>query len=60
MVVLGGLGSFPGALVGGLLLGIMESFGNFYGSSRLAMLVMFVALILILLVRPSGIMGAKE
>jgi branched-chain amino acid transport system permease protein len=56
--VLGGLGSLPGAIVGGLLLGVAESFGVtwFGGSAR--QLVSFAVLILVLWLRPNGLLGA--
>jgi branched-chain amino acid transport system permease protein len=54
--VLGGIGSIPGAMLGGLLMGFTESTASFYISTwRDA--VAFGVLILILLVRPAGIMG---
>jgi branched-chain amino acid transport system permease protein len=57
--VLGGLGSVSGAMVGGLALGIIESFGGMVFGPEHAMTLSFVLLILLLLFRPSGIMGKK-
>lgn len=57
--VLGGLGSVPGALVGGLVLGLAESFGSLWFGPEHATTLSFVLLILILLVRPEGLLGRK-
>lgn len=55
--VLGGIGSIPGAVVGGLLLGIIEIFTRGYISSQLADAIVFSVLIIVLLVKPTGIFG---
>ncbi|MBQ8971960.1 MAG: branched-chain amino acid ABC transporter permease [Clostridia bacterium] len=55
--VIGGLGSVPGAIVGAILLGLIETIASGYISSGLRDLISFSLLILILLVRPSGLMG---
>ncbi len=55
--VFGGIGSIPGALIGGLLLGIIEIFGRAYISSQLSDAIVFAVLIVVLLVRPTGLMG---
>lgn len=57
--VLGGLGSVPGALVGGLTLGLAESFGALWLGPEHASTLSFVLLIAILLVRPEGLLGRK-
>lgn len=57
--VLGGIGSIPGAMVGGMVLGLVESFGSAYISSDYKDVYAFVVLLLILLLRPQGIMGSK-
>ena len=57
--VFGGIGSIPGALVGGILLGIIEIFGKAYISSQMADAIVFAVLIIVLLVRPTGILGKK-
>jgi len=57
--VLGGLGSVPGAMVGGLALGVVESFGTVWFGPEHAATVSFVLLILMLLVRPTGLLGRK-
>lgn len=57
--VLGGLGSVPGAMLGGLLLGVVESFGALWFGPEHATTLSFVLLILILLLRPEGLLGRK-
>lgn len=57
--VLGGLGSVPGALIGGLVLGIVESFGSFWFGPEHAVTISFALLLILLFVRPSGILGKK-
>lgn len=55
--VFGGIGSIPGAFIGGILLGVIEIFGKAYISAQLADAIVFGVLILILLVKPTGILG---
>ena len=55
--VFGGIGSIPGAFIGGILLGIIEILGKAYISSQLADAIVFAVLIIVLLVKPTGIMG---
>ena len=57
--VLGGIGSIPGAVIGGLIIGIAESLTKGYISSQLADAVVFGILILVLLLKPSGLLGIK-
>ena len=57
--VLGGLGSVPGAIVGGLALGVIESFGSLFFSAELATTFSFVLLIILLIFRPTGLMGRR-
>ena len=57
--VLGGIGSIPGALIGGLLLGVLENLSKAYISSKLSDAIVFSVLILVLVVRPTGILGKK-
>jgi branched-chain amino acid transport system permease protein len=56
VVVIGGLGSIPGALIGGLILGFVNIFGQAY-FGPLAQLASFVLVILVILIRPQGILG---
>ena len=53
----GGIGSIPGAFLGGLLLGVIESFAKAYISTQLANTIVFAVLIVVLLVRPAGLLG---
>ncbi len=55
--VFGGIGSIPGAFVGGLLLGIIENLAKGYISTNLANSIVFAVLIIVLLVKPSGLLG---
>ncbi len=55
--VFGGIGSIPGAFIGGILLGIIEIFGKAYISSQLSDAIVFAVLIVVLLVKPSGLLG---
>jgi len=55
VVVLGGMGNFPGALVGGLIIGVAESLGAIFVPGSLKQLVMFVIFMLVLLFKPRGI-----
>ena len=57
--VFGGIGSIPGALLGGLLLGVIEVMGKAYISTQLSDAIVFLVLIIVLLVRPTGILGKK-
>ena len=57
--VFGGIGSIPGALIGGILLGIIENLAKAYISSQLSDAIVFSVLIIVLLVRPTGILGKK-
>ena len=55
----GGIGSIPGAFIGGILLGIIENLAKAYISSQLSDAIVFSVLIIVLLVRPTGILGKK-
>ncbi len=59
VVVLGGMGSFAGALLGGLLIGVVESFGGLFLGESLGQVGIFVIFIGVLLLRPEGLFGAK-
>jgi branched-chain amino acid transport system permease protein len=60
VVVLGGLGSVAGAIVGGFLLGIVDSFTLTYVTSQFKQVVSFGVLILVLMLRPSGLFGQRS
>lgn len=55
--VFGGIGSIPGAMLGGILLGIIEIFAKAYISTQLSDAVVFAMLILVLIVKPDGLLG---
>ena len=55
--VLGGIGSIPGAMIGGLMLGIIEILSKTYISSQLSDAIVFGILVIVLLVKPTGILG---
>jgi branched-chain amino acid transport system permease protein len=59
IVVLGGMGSFAGALVGGLLIGVVESVGGLFLGESLGQIGIFAIFIAVLLFRPQGLFGAK-
>ena len=58
--VLGGVGSLPGAMLGGLLIGLIEALWSGYGSIEYKDVAVFAVLILVLLFRPSGLLGKPE
>lgn len=58
--VFGGIGSIPGAMIGGILLGIIEILGRRYISMELSDAIVFLILIIVLLVKPTGILGKKH
>ena len=57
--VFGGIGSIPGAMIGGILLGVIENLSKAYISSQLSDAIVFLVLIVVLIVKPTGIMGKK-
>lgn len=57
--VFGGIGSIPGAMVGGILLGVIEIFSKAYISTQLSDAIVFAVLIIILLVKPAGLLGKQ-
>ena len=59
IIILGGMGSFPGAIVGGLIIGLAESFGGFYFSTDYKDIIAFVLLVMILSLRPHGLFPAR-
>ncbi len=60
IVILGGLGSLAGALVGGLILGLTEVLGTFYVSSAVGQASAYLVLLIVLILRPGGLMGTAE
>lgn len=59
IVITGGLGSMPGAIVGGVLIGLTEALGGFFFTPSAKTMFSFAILVLVLLFRPQGIMGRK-
>ncbi|TAN44863.1 MAG: branched-chain amino acid ABC transporter permease [Nitrospirae bacterium] len=57
--VLGGIGNIPGAMLGGIVLGLMESLGSAYISAEYKDVYAFIILIVILLIKPAGLLGAN-
>lgn len=57
--VFGGIGSIPGAMLGGILLGVIEIFAKAYISTQLSDAIVFAVLIIVLIVKPSGLLGRK-
>jgi branched-chain amino acid transport system permease protein len=60
VVILGGLGSFGGAIVGGVLLGVVESLGVLFSSTEWSDVIAFTFLVLVIWVRPWGLFGVEE
>jgi branched-chain amino acid transport system permease protein len=58
--IIGGLGSLPGAVLAGMLIGVIEAMGSFYLTASYATAMVFTLLMLMLLLRPSGIMGSSR
>ena len=57
--VFGGIGSVPGAMIGGILIGVIEILGRAYISPQLSDAIVFAVLILVLIIKPTGILGKK-
>ena len=57
--VFGGIGSIPGAMLGGVLLGVIETFSKAYLSSQFSDAIVFLVLIIVLLVKPAGLLGKQ-
>ena len=57
--VFGGIGSIPGAFLGGLMLGIIEILAKAYISTQLSDAIVFAVLIIVLLIKPTGLLGRK-
>ncbi len=59
VIVLGGAGNYPGALIGGMLLGLVEQLSSLYLTTQLSEAVAYVLLVLVLLLRPTGLLGGR-
>jgi branched-chain amino acid transport system permease protein len=60
VIVLGGAGNYPGALLGGMLLGLVEQIASLFLTTQLSEAVAYVLLVLVLLVRPAGLLGGRQ
>jgi len=60
VIVLGGAGNYPGALLGGILLGLVEQLASLFLTTQLSEVVAYVLLVLVLLVRPTGLLGGRQ
>lgn len=60
VIVLGGAGNYPGALLGGMLLGLVEQLASLFLTTQLSEVVAYVLLVVVLLVRPSGLLGGRQ
>lgn len=60
VIVLGGAGNYPGALLGGMLLGLVEQLASLFLTTQLSEAVAYVLLVLALLVRPTGLLGGRQ
>jgi branched-chain amino acid transport system permease protein len=60
VIVLGGAGNYPGALLGGVLLGLVEQLASLFLTAQLSEAVAYVLLVLVLLVRPTGLVGGRQ
>jgi branched-chain amino acid transport system permease protein len=59
VIVLGGAGNYPGALLGGLLLGLVEQLASLFLTTQVNEAVAYILLVVVLLVRPTGILGGR-
>jgi branched-chain amino acid transport system permease protein len=60
VIVLGGAGNYPGALLGGMLLGLVEQLASLFLTTQLSEVVAYLLLVLVLLVRPTGLLGGRQ
>ena len=58
-IKIGGIGSIPGAFLGGILLGIIENLSKAYISTQLSDAIVFLVLVVVLIVKPTGLLGKK-
>jgi branched-chain amino acid transport system permease protein len=59
VVVLGGLGSLPGVILGGLMIGLVEVFSGYFLAPSMTQIVYFAVFIVMLIVRPAGLLGQR-
>ncbi len=59
VIVLGGAGNYPGALLGGMLLGLVEQLSSLFLTTQLSEAVAYILLVLVLLLRPTGLLGGR-
>jgi branched-chain amino acid transport system permease protein len=60
IVILGGLGSVLGAFIGAIILGLVESFGTYYLNAQVALLIAYSLIVVLLVVRPTGLFGTED
>ena len=60
VIVLGGAGNYPGALLGGMLLGLVEQGASLFLTTQLSEVVAYLLLVVVLLVRPTGLLGGRQ
>jgi branched-chain amino acid transport system permease protein len=60
VIVLGGAGNYPGALLGGMLLGLVEQLASLFLTTQLSEAIAYVLLVLVLLIRPTGLLGGRQ
>jgi branched-chain amino acid transport system permease protein len=60
VIVLGGAGNYPGALLGGMLLGLIEAMASLFLTTQLSEAVAYVLLVVVLLIRPTGLLGGRQ
>ncbi|MBI2878710.1 MAG: branched-chain amino acid ABC transporter permease, partial [Candidatus Rokubacteria bacterium] len=59
VIVLGGAGNYPGALLGGLLLGLVEQLSSLYLTTQVSEAIAYLLLVVVLLIRPTGLLGGR-
>lgn len=59
-IILGGMGSIPGTIVGGLIIGLLKSFSSTFFGGNVAIMIIFLGIVIFLIVRPSGLFGYAE
>ena len=59
VIVLGGAGNYPGAFFGGLILGLVEGLASLFLTAQLSEVIAYVLLVVVLLLRPQGLLGGR-